>query len=114
VARRNDGAAADPAISDYFAGVDMPRLQRHFLAALMIVTGQGVTVGVVRRMGEAHATVRDAAGAPITGEIWDATIGVLAEVLGELGTPPATLVALATTIAPIRAAILAEPDVAAL
>jgi hypothetical protein len=42
----------------------------------------------------------------ITGEIGDATIGVLAEVLGELGAPPATLVALATTIAPIRAAIV--------
>jgi truncated hemoglobin YjbI len=113
VSRFYTRAAADPAIAVYFARVDMEKLQRHFLAALMIVTGQGVTVGVVRRMRDAHATVRNGAGAPITGEVWDATIGVLAEVLGELGTPPATLVALATTIAPIRAAIVGEPEVAA-
>ena len=43
----------------------------------------------------------------------NAVIGALAGVLGELGTPPATLVALATTLAPIRAAIVSEPGVPA-
>jgi hypothetical protein len=41
-------------------------------------------------------------------------IGVLGGVLGELGTPPAgDPVALATTIAPIRSAIVVEPEVTA-
>ena len=113
VSRFYTRAAADPDIAGYFAHVDMARLQRHFLAALMIVTGQGVTVGVVRRMQTAHAAVRNAHGQPITDATWNTVIGVLAGVLGELGTPPATLVALATTIAPIRAAIVTEPEVPA-
>jgi hemoglobin len=113
VSRFYDRAAADPDIAGYFTGVDLARLQRHFLAALMIVTGQGVTVGVVRRMHAAHAGVCTPTGQPITEATWNATIGVLAGVLAELGTPPATLIALATTIAPIRAAIITEPHVPA-
>ena len=57
VSRFYNRAATDPDITGYFTGVDLARLQRHFLAALMIVTGQGVTVGVVRRMHAAHAGV---------------------------------------------------------
>jgi hypothetical protein len=91
----------------------MVTLQRHFLAALMIVTGQGVTVGQVRRMQAAHTGVRNSKGEPITSAVWDTVIGVLAGVLGELGTPAATLTALGATIAPIRAAIVAEPGVTA-
>jgi tetrahydromethanopterin S-methyltransferase subunit E len=76
----------------------------------MIVTAQGVTVGVVRRMHTAHAAVRHTTtGEPVTDATWNAVIGALAGVLGELGTPPATLVALATTLAPIRAVIVSEP-----
>jgi truncated hemoglobin YjbI len=101
-------AAADPAIAAFFRGVDMMTLQRHFLAALMIVTGQGVTVGLVRRMHAAHAGVRNSKDEPITPAVWDTVIGVLAAVLGELDTPPATLTALGATIAPIRAAVV-EP-----
>ena len=59
VSRFYTRAAADPDIAGYFTRVDIDQLQRHFLAALMIVTGQGVTVGVVRRMHTAHATVRN-------------------------------------------------------
>jgi truncated hemoglobin YjbI len=107
-------AAADPDIAGYFTRVDIDQLQRHFLAALMIVSGQGVTVGVVRRMHTAHAAVRNTTtGQPITDTTWNAVIGALAGVLGELGTPPATLVALATTLAPIRAAIVSEPGLPA-
>ena len=101
-------AAAHPEISAYFRHTDIVQLQRHFLAALMIITGQGVTVGVVRRMRAAHAGVTNSSGEPITSTVCDAVIGVLAQVLGELVTPPATLAELATTIAPIRAAIVDE------
>jgi hemoglobin len=113
VSRFYSRAAADPDIAGYFTRVDMDQLQRHFLAALMIVTGQGVTVGVVRRMHTAHATVRNNTGERIADSTWNTVVGVLAGVLGELGTPPAALVALATTLAPIRAAIVTEPGVPA-
>ena len=114
VSRFYTRAAADPDIAGYFTQVDMDQLQRHFLAALMIVTGQGVTVGVVRRMHVAHAAVRHTTtGERITDITWNTVVGALAGVLGELGTPPAALVALATTLVPIRAAIVAEPGVPA-
>jgi truncated hemoglobin YjbI len=72
-------AAADPNIAGYFTRVDIDQLQRHFLAALMIVSGQGVTVGVVRRMHTAHAAVRNTTtGQPITDTTWNAGIGALA------------------------------------
>lgn len=106
-------ASSDPEIAAYFTDVDMPQLQRHFLAAIMIVTGQGVTAGVVRRMREAHTEVRDSRAVPITGEIWDAVVAILVGVLSEMHTPPATLVALGSTIAPLRAAIVVEPETSA-
>jgi hypothetical protein len=54
-----------------------------------------------------------ASGEPATDATGNAVIGVLAGVLRELGTPPATLVTLATSIAAIRAAIVSEPGVPA-
>jgi hypothetical protein len=57
--------------------------------------------------------VHNSRGTPITAGVWDTVIGVLAEVLIELGTPPAAVVALATTTTPIRAAIVTESGVAA-
>jgi hypothetical protein len=53
VSRLYTRAAADPEIPEYFRGVHMEQPQRHFLATLMIVIGQGDTVGVVSRMREA-------------------------------------------------------------
>jgi truncated hemoglobin YjbI len=99
-------AAADPEIADYFRHVDLAQLQRHFLAAMMIVTGQGVTVGLVRSIRTAHSGVRDSEGDPIDACTWDAVIGVLADVLTEHGVPGSAIAALATTIAPLRAAIV--------
>jgi truncated hemoglobin YjbI len=112
VSRFYTRAVADPEVAEYFRRVDREQLQRHFLAALMIVTGQRVTVGVVRRLREAHSGVRNSRGEPINAATWDRVIGMLAGVLSELGTPPATLVALATTIAPIRSAIVVTPEAA--
>ena len=100
-------AAAD--IADYFRDADREQLQRHFLAVLIIVTGQGVTVGLVRRLRRAHAGVCNSRGTPITADVWDTVIGVLAGVLIKFGTPPAALAALAATVAPIRAAIVTQP-----
>ena len=65
-------------------------------------------------MHTAHAAVHNTTtGEPITDSTWNTVVGALAGVLGELGTPPAALVALATTLVPIRAAIVAEPGVPA-
>lgn len=101
-------AAAAPAVAGYFAGVDLAQLQRHFLAALVMVTGRGMTVGTVRRMGAAHADVRDPGGRAVTGEVWAAVLGTLVGVLAEHGVPATTLGQLGAAVAPLRAAIVVD------
>jgi hypothetical protein len=78
-------AAATPAIAAYFTNVDMEKLQRHFLAALLIVTGQGPTVGALRTLHDSHQGVHNAAGEPITSRVRDLTTAILLEVLADRG-----------------------------
>jgi truncated hemoglobin YjbI len=104
-------AARDVRIASYFADVDMAKLQRHFLATLLIVTGRGLTVSAVESMRDKHATVHDLDGDPITGEIYDrvvTTLGqVIAEALVEAGVDSAPVLdQLLTTVAPLRSAIV--------
>lgn len=99
-----------PAIAEYFIAVDMTKLQRHFLAALVILTGRGLTVSTLRRMSDAHAAVRDSAGQPITGDVFDAVVSTLAGILDEYRVPPATVRQVGAVVAPLRVVIAADPD----
>jgi len=103
-------AAGNPRIAPYFAGVDIDELQRHFLAAVMLVTGEGVRVGTVRSMENRHAKVRNPSGEPITFEVYDMTVGIFADVLSEELRrdhidPGPVIYQLIATIAPLRDAI---------
>jgi hypothetical protein len=102
-------AAGDPDIADYFVDVDLAVLQRHFLAALMMLTGHGLTVGAVRQMQARHAEVRNSRGEPITPEVYDATIGVLATILRRKGVPEPVLAQVQELLEPLREAIVARP-----
>jgi hypothetical protein len=73
----------------------------------MIVTAQGVTVGVVCHIQGHTSPVRNSRGEPIDGATGD-VIGILASVPGKLGTP-SPLVTHATTIALIRADLVTDP-----
>jgi hemoglobin len=99
-------AAADPQIASYFHGVDLPALQRHFTAAIVIVTSKGLTAKTVVRMAETHRGVRDRDGRPITGEVYDKVVGVLVGVLRDMHVPDAALAELGGVVAPLRAAII--------
>lgn len=101
-----DAAAADPEVASYFHGVDMDALQRHFLASIVMVTGHGVSVGVVRRMRLAHDEVVNAEGKPINEAIWDKVVSALAGVLTARGVPGSAIGELAATIEPIKAAVV--------
>ena len=76
-------AATDPGIADYFAGVDLVKLQGHFLAALVLLTGEGLDVGTVRRLHAAHSSVVNTDGARITEDVFDRTAATLAEVISD-------------------------------
>jgi len=104
-------AAADPQIASYFVGVDMERLQRHFVATLVMITSRGLTAGAVRAMTLAHGSIRDTAGHPITGEVYDKVITTLVTILAENGVPADAINDLAGLVAPLRSAIVATEHI---
>lgn len=104
-----DRAAMESDVADYFGGVDMAHLQRHFLAALMMVTSNGLTVGACRQMQERHRTVRNSAGQTITPKAYDRIVVILAEVLAEHGVPSYVVDQVGRCIQPLREAITGEP-----
>ena len=111
VAQFYNRAAADPAIAEFFASTDMTALQKHFTHAMIIVTKDGVTVPIRDYMARVHTGLRNAAGQPITGAIYDRTINVLVQVLVDAGIPDDAINELARTVTPLRSAIV--QDVAA-
>lgn len=101
-------AAADPDVASYFAGVDMERLQKHFTAAITIVTREGVTAGTRAAMVRAHTGVINQRGMRITGNVYDKVITVLVDILTRHDVPSSAIGELARTVAPLRVAIVAE------
>jgi hypothetical protein len=67
-------------------------------------------VGTVRRLAAGHASVRDSAGHPITGNVFDAVAATLAGVLDDYGVPPATVRQVGAILAPLRVVIATDPD----
>lgn len=99
-------AAQVPMVASYFGGIDLPELQRHFLAALVMLTSRGMTVGTVRRMQTAHVPVKNELGEPITGDAYDAVVATLAGILMARGVPEATLGQIGALVAPLREVIV--------
>jgi hypothetical protein len=102
-------AASVPLVASYFGGVDLPELQRHFLAALAMITGRGLTVGAVRRMAAAHQPVHNEQGEPIDGAAYDAVVGTLASILLVRGVPQETLGQVGEMVGPLREVIVRTP-----
>lgn len=110
VSRFYDRAAADPQIASYFHDVDMAQLQRHFTAAISMVTSRGLSAKTLVRMAEVHDRVRDRDGRPITGEVYDKTVSILVGVLLEMGVPRRAVEELGEVVAPLRRAIVGEDE----
>lgn len=108
-----DRAADVPEVADYFVGVDWPRLKRHFMAALVLLTHTGVTRDLPAIAARWHSDVRNSNGDPITPDIFDAVIDTLVGVLRDFDVPEDTLGQLAVTVAPFRMAIARVPAPAA-
>jgi hemoglobin len=103
-----DRAAGAPAVADYFVGVDWPRLKRHFMAALVLLTHTGVTRELPAIAARWHSDVRNSEGDPITPDIFDAVVETLVGVLRDYDVPEDTLGQLGVTVAPFRMAIARE------
>jgi uroporphyrinogen-III synthase len=89
---------ADPAVSHYFEGVDMPRLKRHQVLLLAQLLG-GPARYVGRDLAEAHA------GLHITSDDFRCVLDHLVDVLTELGVEGPTVVAIGESLRAL------EPDV---
>lgn len=104
-----DRAASVPFVWDYFGSVtDRARLERHFLAMLVVLTHTGVTERMVKSLADNHAGVRNSHGQPITPEVWSAVVSTLVEVLWSKGVPERTLTQLGVTVTPLREALVTE------
>jgi hypothetical protein len=102
-----------PEVADYFRVIlarpdGREYLERHFTRVLVLVTHHGVTRGMVDKLRADHAPIRSSDGHGITSGIWDAVIFTLVDVLKSKGVTEQGIAALATTIAPFRAAIVRE------
>lgn len=95
---------ADPALMDYFEGIDRTRLQAHQRAFLMTVVG-GPQVYSGREMREAHA------GFGVTDADFDRVITYLVATLIELGVDDAAIGEITGALEPLRPDIV-EPAVA--
>src|SRR5437762_1209079 len=87
---------ADPSLTPFFEGVDLPRLkghQRSFLAAA--IGGPQSYLG--RAMAEAHAHLA------ITDADFDAVVGHLVDALADLGVAAATIDRITAALAPLKA-----------
>lgn len=108
VAEFYNRAADDPEVASYFFKTDIRRLRPHMAKAMVHVTRDGVAPETLAAMARAHAGVTNERGVPITGRIYDKVIAVLGQVLAEHGVSQPAIEQLATTVAPLRAAIVVE------
>ena len=98
--------SGDPELTPFFDGVDRRRLERHFTALLIALTGGPKQYGG-RAMDVAHAHLG------ITPRAWDLVVGHLVAVLVELNVPGEWIAEVGDIAAVYRPAIVTAPDVPA-
>ena len=101
-----DRAGRDIIVGPFFKNTDLPQLQKHFLATLLVVTHTGLTVGTAQAMYSKHLTVVDDQGAPITHGVFDRTVETLGGVLKDVGVADLTIGDVCTTMEVLRPLIV--------
>jgi hypothetical protein len=105
-----DRISGDPMLQPYFGAMDKPTLQRHVMSLVMELTGEGLTVGTVRRLADAHVKFVAAGGEHITEPVWDKLHSTFANALREHQVPERAVLALDDTLAPLEAFIVTRSD----
>lgn len=80
-----DRCRRDPLLGVFFRDTDLPKLQKHFLATLLVVTHTGLTVATARAMYSAHRGLTDDHGGPITHGVFDRFVETLGGALQDVG-----------------------------
>lgn len=98
--------SGDRMLQPWFGAMDRPTLQRHVMSLVMELSGEGLTVGTVRRVAGAHVDFVEAGGEPITEPVWDSLQATFANALREHLVPEAAVLALDDTVAPLKSFIV--------
>jgi len=93
-------AGDDSRISPYFWGKDVEEIQKHFLAALLIVGHTGLTEATADTLGEKHRHLN------IADVDYDATVQVLVRVLQDYKVPWSTIQQLNPAVLELRKRIV--------
>jgi hemoglobin len=96
---------ADPSLTSYFDGIEMPKLKGHQRAFMTVALG-GPDGYMGRPLGAAHAPLA------ITPDAFAAVVGHLADTLAELGVDEPTIGVIAEQLAPLEAEIVTAESVA--
>ncbi|GGB89544.1 hypothetical protein N798_07575 [Knoellia flava TL1] len=102
----SDRVTGDPILQPYFGGMDRTTLQRHVMSTVMMLTGEGVTVGAVRRLADAHLRHVQSGGQPVNEAVWNRMAATLGNALREHNAPEAAILSLNTTVSPLRSVIV--------
>lgn len=104
----SDRITGDRELQRYVGSLDRPTLQRHVMSTVMMVTGEGVTVGAVRRYADAHLQHVQTGGDPVTEEVWDRLTATFANALREHLVPEAAVLRVDDTVAPLKSVLVAR------
>lgn len=86
-----DRCRRDVVLGVFFKDTDLAKLQKHFLATLLIVTHTGLTVETARAMYSAHRGLTDDRGGPITHGVFDRFVETLGGALKDVGVRDLTI-----------------------
>lgn len=78
------------------------------MTTVMMLTGEGVTVGALRRFAGAHLDHVRGGGEPLTEQAWDRLAATLANAMREHSVPESAVQDLEVTAAPLRSVIVAR------
>ncbi|MFW5473067.1 hypothetical protein ACOCJ5_07150 [Knoellia sp. CPCC 206450] len=104
----SDRVTGDPLLQPYFGSLDRTTLQRHVMSTVMMLTGEGVTVGAVRRLADAHLRHVRSGGQPVTEAVWNRMAATLGNALREHNAPEAAILSLNTTVSPLRSVLVSR------
>ncbi|GAA4116449.1 hypothetical protein GCM10022415_13490 [Knoellia locipacati] len=103
-----DRITGDEQLRPWFGGMDKETLRRHVMTTMMMLAGEGVTVGALRRLAGAHLDFVRAGGEPVTAPVWARLAATLANALREHRVPESAIRGVEVTAAPLRSAIVAR------
>jgi hypothetical protein len=105
-----DTMAVHPDVAGYFPTGQPDALQKHFLAALILITGTGLSAAGLERIRAYHAGVQDGHGRGITPRAYDTAMRILLDLLRAKNIPDSALGELMISLYLVGQVVVTAPD----